>query len=231
MPFPSLRSCAVLASCVLVLAACEPTDLAEFDYRQRYPLTVEQRAASASVAQPGDGQGLSPTDRAVLADLAAEHLRRGAGPVAVTVTPSEAGGGEAGARAFGALVATTLAESGIDPARVVVALAHAAAAGNPGTAAVTVPVWMAKVPTCGVWVEGINPDWRNQDSANFGCSIQRNTGLMVDNPADLLRARQATGRDGARGYEVMTKYSKGEATSAAKEVGADASTTSTSGSK
>lgn len=48
-------------------------------------------------------------------------------------------------------------------------------------------------------------------------AVERNRALMMQNPADLYRAREATGRDGNRSVDVLGKYGRGEATSSATE--------------
>ncbi|HLO78062.1 MAG TPA: CpaD family pilus assembly lipoprotein [Magnetospirillum sp.] len=55
-------------------------------------------------------------------------------------------------------------------------------------------------------------DYSAQPSA-----VERNRAMMVQNPADLQRARTATGRDGNRAVDVLSKYGRGEATSSAPE--------------
>lgn len=55
-------------------------------------------------------------------------------------------------------------------------------------------------------------DYESKPSA-----VERNRALMVQNPADLLRARPSSGRDGNRAADVLGKYGRGEATGSAPE--------------
>lgn len=201
----SLRlSAAFLA--ILGLAACaEPLDMGLHEHRQHYPFQVESRTAIATLSPSGES-GLSRDDRAVLADLAREHVKRGSGPIAVK--------GKDGAQA-----AAELARHGVHQASIIVD------EGGDATE-IRVPVWVAIVPECGNFEKPLNPDYENAPNSNYGCSIQRNIGLMVANPADLVRARKPTGRDGQRAADVLDKYSKGQATSSVRE---GASTLSTVG--
>lgn len=48
-------------------------------------------------------------------------------------------------------------------------------------------------------------------------AVERNRAMMVQNPMDLYRAREATGRDGNRAVDVLGKYGRGEATSTSGE--------------
>lgn len=185
----------ILAALILLpLAACAPVDLADHDPHQRYAVQVESRDAVARLTQP-----LSATDRAALADLAGEFRRRSAGPVTLLApSPAEA-----------EKVAEILTGAGIPRA----SLRFATGAGLE----VRVPVWTAQVPECGQWPDRINPDWRNETTSHYGCAVTRNMGLMLSNPADLVRARELSGRDGERAVDVLTKYGQGKATGAAPE--------------
>lgn len=199
----------------LGLAACErdPAILAEQDYRIEHPLTAEKQTAVAVF----DGPILTEFDHDRLKRLAAESIRRGAGTVQVVV--QIAAGGEAEAAAAGDQVAELLRHEGVKAIDVGlrVETANAAGGGAPMEIRVQAPVWVAVVPGCGTFERGMNPDYTNAPNSNWGCSIQRNTALMLQNPADLIRARESTGRDANRAADVLGKYGRGEATSSAPE--------------
>jgi pilus assembly protein CpaD len=186
------------------LSACA-ADLADYDPHQRYQVQVQSATAAATVAVP-----LGATDAQVVRDLAEEHRRRPAGPVTV-----EGAGAET--------VAAALAEAGVPAAAIRTRVSEAAAT------TIRVPVWVAKVPECGKWETGINPDFANQNTPNFGCAVTRNIGLMVSDPADLVRARTPTGRDGNRAVDVLTKYGEGKYTASQAEPPAPAGTISVVG--
>lgn len=206
---------------ILVLAAllpaCAPADMAEHDPHQRYAVQVDTGEAQAVIARPAEGAALSAGDAAVLRDLAAEYQRRAAGPVAIVVAKAET--------AFAQSLAAALAEQGVPPGRIAIT----PTAETPGSAVVRVPVWIARVPECGNWPDRINPDFRNETSTNFGCAVTRNIGLMVSNPADLVRAHDASGRDANRAVDVVTKYGQGKPTAATAEAPAPAATFSVVG--
>lgn len=229
---------AVLSALALVplLGGCA-ADLTQQDYRLAHPVAVEEKAAVALFARPAEGAALSPADRDRLGRLAEESLRRGAGTIEITAGARP--GEEAAALAFAQTLADTLRAWGTGAVNVAVT-GGADAAPPPGLAQVRVPVWEARVPECGKFERGLNPDYANAPHSNWGCSIQRNRALMVQNPADLVRARETSGRDGVRASTVLEKYGKGEATGAAKEsisagsasdVGASAGAKSAGGSK
>lgn len=64
-------------------------------------------------------------------------------------------------------------------------------------------------------------DYSAQPSA-----VERNRAMMVQNPADLVRAREASGRDANRSIDVLGKYGRGEATGSAPEAMANGSVSS-----
>ena len=196
---------------MLGLAACEAPRMADFDPHHRFQNKVAKRHAMASVSPGQDGQSLTPADRAVIADLAREHLRRGAGSIQVRIS---SGGAVESTRGFADRIAFAFSEYGIGPADLDIRLVE-----GTGTivADIRTPIWVADVPECGVWPERIGSDYQNQNTANFGCAVTRNIGLMVGNPADLERARAASARSGARADDVLTKYGEGKPTASKTE--------------
>lgn len=189
----------------LAASACGSVDMADYDHRQRYAVSVESRAATATILRPVEGQPLTAIDAMVLSDLAREHLRRAAGSVIVAAGRDD--------EAFAQSLAARLIEAGVPPERIQMAVADMS-----GGATITVPVWTANVPECGQWPDRISPDFRNENTSNFGCSVTRNIGLMVSDPADLVRAREATGRDANRSVDVLDKYGRGKATGSDAEI-------------
>lgn len=193
---------------VPLLAACSGgADLSEHDPRMTRPVAVERHAALAVLDVPSDGR-LSAFDSARLSRLAAESVRRGAGSVVV----------ESGDAAFAALVADFLRRDGADVSVV--------EGGAATTLRVSAPIWVAVVPECGTFARGANPDPTNAPNSNWGCAIERNRALMMQNPADLARAREPTGRDGGRAVDVLGKYGRGEATGSAAEAAGNGSVSS-----
>ena len=191
----------------MILAACDPADLSKQNAHIAHPLTAETQVAVAVF----DGPNMNDFDLGRLKRLAAESVRRNAGTVEVIVrtTSSE----EEAAKAFGAQVVTALKREGVGAVTTNILVSES----GDGSATVRVPVWTAVVPDCGTFKRGLNPDYDNAPHSNWGCSIQRNVGLMVKNPADLIRAREASGRDANRASDVLGKYGRGEATGSQAE--------------
>lgn len=211
---------ASVAVMVLALTGCA-AEMVEHDPRISQPLTAEQKSAVALFDRPADGAALSAFDGERLTRLAAESLRRGAGPVVITMGAQP--GQEAVEQDFAQILANHLKRDGV--AEVQVKLVTGAGAVV-GAAEVRVPIWVAVLPECGTFERGLTPDHTNAPNSNWGCSVQRNRGLMVQNPADLIRAREASGRDANRSGDVLGKYGRGEATGSATEAIEQGSTSS-----
>jgi pilus assembly protein CpaD len=181
-----------------LLAACA-ADLVDQDYRLGHPVAVEQRQLRAVFDRSAPHQKLSAFDSDRLRRLAAESLRRGAGGVTVTSRDE----------AFAQSLAEDLREFGVANVSV--------AQDGLDQATVLVPVWTTGPPECGSFERGINPDPDNVPHSNWGCSLQRNLAVMVQNPADLARASPTSGRDANRATDVLEKYGHGLATGSIPE--------------
>lgn len=196
-----------LAVLALTLASCGPAQLVEQDYHISHPLTAQKEEAVAVL----DGPFISEFDSDRLRRMAAESLRRGAGPMVVTVQTRA--GGENEATLFADQIATALRQQGVHNVVVTMRIE----ADRSLEAIVRAPIWVAVASECGTFTRGLNPDHDNAPNSNWGCSVQRNTALMLQNPADLIRARESSGRDANRSVDVLGKYGRGEATSSEAE--------------
>lgn len=195
-----MRASLALVLIVLAVSACtDHRDSALYDHRDRHGVRVESRQLVAEVKTGTP----SVDEMAGLRALTAEYLRRPAAPVLLTGPLEQT-----------AQLAKVLAGLGLSPERLTMA------ARQSGPIEVAAPVWQAVAPDCGHWDEEMTNDQANQNTWNFGCAVSRNIGLMVVDPADLVRARTESGRSGARAADVLEKYGKGAATSSAAEAGA-----------
>ena len=192
-----------------VLAGC--ADLAKENEQLSHPIGVELRSLHAELV-PETANGFSAAQTEQLRQIAGEAQRRAAGAATVSsINP-----------AWSHRVAEQLRRNG---AGTVIE-----AQGEGVAATIDMPIWQAVPPTCGNFGEfGMNPDYDNEPNRNWGCAIQHNIAVMVQNPADLTQARSASGRDGNRSADVLDKYGKGLATGSAPEMAPAASSTPTSG--
>ena len=194
---------------LLLLAGC--ADPAREDPRLAHPIDVELRTLHAEIA-PEATDGFSPPQREQLRQIAGESQRRAAGAATVA----------SGDPAWAHRVAEQLRRDGAGQ------VVEAQGAGP--AAAIDMPVWQAKPPPCGDFSEfDLQPDYDNEPDPNWGCAMQHNIAAMVQNPADLKRARPASGRDGNRSTDVLGKYGRGLATSSAAEAQAAAAAAASAG--
>lgn len=193
-----------------LLAACG--DLTKGDPRLGHPIGVEMRNLHADL-EPEIAVGLTEAQIGQVRSIAEEAQKRAAGPATVTSEDP----------AWRHRIAEELRRSGAGQV--------IEAAGEGRGASIDMPVWQAKAPECGDFgVFGFNPDYDNEPNLNWGCSLQHNRAAMVQNPADLFRARTSSGRDGNRSADVLDKYGHGQATGSAAEAAGNTSTTSSAGS-
>ncbi|MBW7850084.1 MAG: CpaD family pilus assembly lipoprotein [Rhodospirillales bacterium] len=188
-------------------------DLADYDYRHRHPIVVEQALASLAIELPPEVSAIAAVDVERLERFAADYHRRGQGAVDVFVTgPTQATASEA-ARAL----AAALARVGLEGDRVRIGV-DGGATTERATAVLTFGQPVARLPQCGDWSSRADLNYANTASANFGCSTQRNIGQMVADPRDLDRARYREAGEAVRSVDVVNRYWRGEATPTAGKV-------------
>ncbi len=82
-------------------------------------------------------------------------------------------------------------------------------------------------PDCPDWKKSPVTTYSNMPAANWGCASTVNLGLMVDNPRDLERGRDARQHSAERAAKALSDYKTGNAaTSAAAPASSSTSTTS-----
>jgi pilus assembly protein CpaD len=75
----------------------------------------------------------------------------------------------------------------------------------------------AVVYTCNQSWENLTATATNETYANFGCAMNSNLAAQIADPRDIGRAASRTPSDALRKSDILTKYRKGEVTSAAKD--------------
>ena len=74
---------------------------------------------------------------------------------------------------------------------------------------VTVGRYVVTSPACPDRSKVDNDDFANTDASNFGCATETNLGLMVANPADLVRGEPPGAADGTLMARGVEEYRKG----------------------
>jgi len=75
---------------------------------------------------------------------------------------------------------------------------------------VTAGHYIVHLPDCPDWSKPTGPDYRNTVHSNFGCATISNLGLMVADPADLMRGQAIGPGDAEAAVKAIERYRKGE---------------------
>lgn len=194
----------------LLVAACHgeaptPPTLVDNDYRLKHPIVVEP--TTATLRLQSDESGLvADGDRRRLHDFAGLFIRKGSGPVEISVGAHGADDGVA--REFAQAIAQSLLGEGLKVGELKLQLVIADLSVRPLSAALKFSSTTVNLPPCDDWSEGT----RNGLAPNFGCAVQRNIGAMVADPRDLDQPRDGQATHSARDDAIIDKLNRGEAT-------------------
>ena len=177
----------------LVLTACEDPKRAA-DYREANPLIVVKERLSLSINVPAADGALSVEDADGLRRFVGDYLDRGQGRMVVEAD-------DARIRRLHELLRAAGLRS-----REIAIRQGSAAASDARLAVLSFVASAVKVPDCGDWSSSVGLNWTNRRHTNFGCSIQRNIGLMVVNPADLSGPATMSYRDAPHSNTIIYNY-------------------------
>ena len=177
----------------LALVACEAPKQAA-DYRDAFPLVVGTEALSLSIADPSAGATLAAPDVKGLEGFIRVYLDRGEGPLV-----AETGADKA------ARVRELLIDAGLRSPEIVIRPAGTAVSAGK-SAVLTFAANTVKVPECKDWSAPATYNWSNRRSGNFGCSFQRNLGLMVEDPGDLAKPRIFSSKAAPHANQIIYNY-------------------------
>lgn len=190
-----------------LLTACGGLDRqytpGQTDFRAAYPIRVELKTFAMSVPINAVLEG----DQRLPADFINAYRRRGRGEMTIVLPHAAGHDGLRAAEAMGSWLDRQL----------IAAVAVRSAPGVPGAdvadgMALTVFFrgHVALVSECGDWSgeTGFNPS--NRPHTNFGCAYQRNIGMMLADPGDLIDPRDMGPAGGARAATIIGKWTAGE---------------------
>lgn len=205
-----LASVAALAA-VSVLGACGEVSReyvpGPSDYREAYPIRTQMRTFSVKVPM----RAVLAEEARLPADFLNTYRRQGRGPMTIVLPDGAGSNGLRAARALGWWLDGQMIE----------AVAVRSAPGVPGSEggdgdslAVFFRGYVALVSECGDWSgeTGFNPS--NLPHTNFGCAYQRNIGMMLSDPGDLVDPRDLAPGSGYRASVVIGKWYNGQYTGA-----------------
>lgn len=195
---------------MMVLVACAQPRTGPQLARDMYPLKVKKTTIAMAVKLDPNRGGMTSASEARIAAFVRDYYRRAESQMVVSTAP----GGEQG---------TALASVGVVRARLITAgMREVDIIVKPGIASIDrndVVVLSFRgtevvVPECGDWSGSTNFDPSNSVHTNFGCAYQRNLGLMVSNPRDLMRSQPEAAPDPNRRTNVVEGFRTGEETGA-----------------
>lgn len=191
----------------VALAACADSTP---DYRANRAIIVNKQSFSLSLDVSPTGEPLSRLDTVRLETFADSFLARGEGQMELVI----AEGKSTPARILAItekLKGLGLQTNEITPQILPVPKIEGKDEAETGsTVLLNFRGYIAQVPQCGDWSDNSSRQPENGPTDNYGCATQRNIGLMVRNPRDLIRSRTAQARDGARASGVVGAYQQGK---------------------
>lgn len=199
---PAGRALAVALGVLSAMAvsACQP---ATPEQGAQFRPSAEMRTFQVTVPMPqvtADGSsGTIAMPRGFLDD----YQRRGR--TAMRIKPNGVLTGQA--HTGTQVMSNWLTDQGIDA----VVLGRPSGTAQANALTLSYEAYVAVVPECGYWDghTGFNPT--NENHPNFGCAMNRNIGLMVSDPGDLMQGRAPGATEAARQDMVIETYRAGEA--------------------
>jgi pilus assembly protein CpaD len=189
---------------------------------QRHPIIVSEEPATHSVRVARGSNGLTPHQRAGVADFIGRYRASDAGNSRLSIAVPSGASNEISALKAVTDVRAIAQDFGIDESRIAVSpySSHA----RDAAIRVSYTRYIAEAPECGQWPTNLGDDPRNLPYPNLGCATQRNFAMQVANPADLLGPRTMTPAVAERRDAHWDKFKKGESTIAKRDQDERAST-------
>jgi pilus assembly protein CpaD len=227
----AMRASLLLAGLsLLALGACasdphadhKPADPPAITPSEQFSIKVQPAPLELKLGPHPDG--ISPTQAAALRDFIGRWNDADRGMITVKA-PSHGPNPEAvyrtatGARDF-------LIAQGVSP-DVVRIVGYDAGADPAAPILIGFLRYEAKGPTCGQNWGNLADAFKNENYAEFGCSVTANMAAQVADPEDLLHPRAETPPDGSRRQIVLDKYRQGSTTATAKDTQANGAISST----
>lgn len=214
----------IVTATALLLSACangqEPgghvAGWSMINATQRHPIIVSEQPADHTVRVAAGSHGLSPHQRANVADFLSRYRGSDTGNGKLSISVPSGSANEIAALKAVADVREIVRDYGIDDSRVSVSPYRADRKDSPAMR-ISYARYVAEGPECGAWPTNVSDDVRNLPHANLGCATQRNFAAQVANPADLLGPRTMTPAMAESRDVKWEKFVKGETTISKKD--------------
>ena len=216
MANPSPRLLAALATAIaLTVTACTAPPTGKADYRDTYPLKPEKATSVLVMDSAAFGAPSNSRDMVRLRVYVGDYLRRGRSRLTISF---RAGGKGVAAPGRVDSIRAMLLREGVNAANI--EFKPSQSKDIKGSDLVfSFRGYIVRVPECGDWSGAAGYGPSNLPHTDFGCSYQRNTGLMLADPGDLVDPRAPALMDARRSDTVLKKYRAGTATGAVKPTG------------
>ncbi|MBT06668.1 MAG: hypothetical protein CMM32_07110 [Rhodospirillaceae bacterium] len=195
----------------IILGGCNPPPLGNLDYQNAHPLQVHERTFQISIAVTESSEGPVPKDMTALSQFVSEFHRRAQSNL--FVLPAEQLTGSQRARLL-SNIGLKLAALGVSKHQITSDTISPDPTQKSNVVVMSFLGSAVKVPDCGEdWSgeSGFNP--ANTPIKSYGCSYQRNIGLMVSDPQDLIQSgNQRSTLDSNTIQRVIRQYQAGEPT-------------------
>jgi pilus assembly protein CpaD len=209
-----IAACAVALSASGCKTAEDPTRVAGWtlvDAAQRHPILVSQEPTTLALRVARGANGLDSAQRAQLLDFAGHYRATDAGNSRLVIEVPSGGANEVAAMYAVNDIRAMLTDQGFAETAISVE-AYVAEGDREPPLRVSYLRYVAQPPNCGDWSTNLAYDPMNLPYPNFGCATQRNFGVQVANPADLLGPRSETARSSERRDVMLEKYKQGQPT-------------------
>jgi pilus assembly protein CpaD len=212
----AIATCLSLAGCKTPEDHNQVTGWTLTDPSQRHPIMVSQQPTKMSVRVGRGSHGLTPQQRAQVADFAGKFNAGGSGNSRLVISAPSGSANEVAAMQAVAELRHILRDAGFGEDSINVEAFHEDRDPQPPIR-ISYTRYVAEAPECGHFPANLTSGSKNLPHANLGCATQKNFANQVANPADLVAPRAMTAAAADRRDEGMKKYIKGDSTGSAAQ--------------
>ncbi len=196
---PALNTVVAILS-LAMMAACADQHPIPDDPKEAHPLHVSQETILLNLPAPLASGDLREPYGSAVRKFSLAFLDRGRGLVIVEIVgPSDS------SDAWLYEARKILLGQGLRPNQIGM-LSGVTPSHLPAKIRLSFKANKVHVPNCGNWISATSGRFDNTSHSNYGCAYQRNLGLMVQNPGDLIHARPVTSPDPDRTVTVIRAY-------------------------
>ena len=191
------------------------TPIDDKGYREKYPIGVKSVTTAVELSGKSGQERLTPAEIRRVSDIVAAFLEGRESQLVVAIPGS--GAGDALVLGRAKQIGDLVKRRGVPASRMLLRVASEDTSAN-GPIVISFDTLVVTVPDCRLWNSESSHDLTNTATSNFGCSLQRNFGLMIDNPRDLIEPRKTTAtHDATRSGVVLDNYRAGKITGADRD--------------